>query len=146
MKGREGGHWNPMQRHNRKYTVYLEQSVRGPRSIIPEESHPSVPIHVNGNCSAGTALSKSAWFQICSWALWMQFYDAITCDIKCCVTNHFVEAGNYDMTIRLMSPQEHAQAQTIYYSELRPVPNDTKTLQCSSDSTLANVSRALVRT
>ncbi len=47
-----------MQRHNRKYTVYLEQSVRGPRSIIPEESHPSVPIHANGNCSAGTALSK----------------------------------------------------------------------------------------
>ncbi len=24
-----------------------------------------------------------------------------------------------------MSPQEHAQAQTLYYSELHPVANDT---------------------
>lgn len=65
-------------------------------SIITRESHPSIPINLNTNCSAGTGPVRSPWFEICSLALssgcnclWPNHH----------VTNHFVVAKNDVMTI-----------------------------------------------
>lgn len=75
-RGSEGGHWNLMQCHNMKHTVYLELCVCvcvcGPRSIIPGESYIS-------SCSASAGPSGSRWFEICQFLLmdaqfWMQLF------------------------------------------------------------------------
>lgn len=132
----KGGRWNKRKTgwplysnaapQQEAYCIFRTNCVWTKLYTIPGESHPSIPIYLNANCSAGTGPTKKS-------LIWNLLMGTSECNLW---PNHLWQNAVWLITFRgkklchdnpdwLMSPQEHAQAQTLHYSELHPVPNDT---------------------